>query len=283
MPEGIDIRIMNGREFDLSKELWLECFEEDDRAFVDLYYRTRTRPEYALGAFVYGKEGPCSMLHMIPMEMTVDKKPCRVAFVAGVCTAKEYRRSGLCTKLLTRSFSIMRESGYDHSVLQPFSFGFYSRFGYEPYASRQSVELMASDTVGTAPETVPEPSAISRIYSAYTEGFEGCARRDEARISALIEEYSLPGAVMRATESGFCAGYEEDGGEIFRADELFFLPGTDPEGILPKGYLKYVFPLPVWADIPSGAVSRTEPFNMIRPILSEPVRHKARAFSFDRY
>ena len=284
MPADIDIRSMNEEEFVLSKKLWLECFPEDGDDFVELYYSNRTKPEYALGAFDAMGE-PVAMLHMIPVDMRFGERTERVCLVSGVCTKPGLRRRGYCARLFEEAFAIMKERGFAATVLQPFRVGFYERFGYRFFVSRNVVSVpkeMLEPHSSILPKC-PEASKLLNLYELFTKGCSGCTVRDEKYFESFIKEYSLPGAELIMTERGCCAGYGEDGGEVFSAAELFFLPGCDPLSLLPEGYAEYKLPLPWGCPLPECAGSVSEPFLMIKPLSPEFDIGSGPFYGFDRY
>ena len=278
----MEYRILTPTEYELSKKLWLECFPEDGEAFVDWYYAERSCPEYVLGAFSDGE--PVSMLHMIPMRMPFLNGAEDVCLVSGVCTKPAFRRRGLCSRLFSLAFPIMRGRGFSASVLQPFDPAFYERFGYRTHIVRNRVELEAAalpdaSAANDAPDPAPDPRALAALYSRAMEGFLGYSVRDEGYFSAFIGEYSLPGAELKISDSGCCAGYAE--GCVFTATELFFIGGFDIS-LLPPGYEKYVFPLPMGSEPPRGAKAAPEPFSMIKP-LKRGFKTGGPLYGFDRY
>lgn len=279
---------MNGTEFELSKELWLECFEEDGKPFVDWYYSERTKPEYALGAFEAGAERPVSMLHIIPMHMRFCGKKRSVGFVAGVCTSPDRRRRGICGELFAHAFRIMRERGFDATVLQPFRTDFYARFGYSTYIVRNEARV-SYDRLNRIvrpterpPRIDPDPVKLEKLYRSAMKGYDGASIRGREYFESFIHEYSLPGAVLVTAENGCCAGYPESSG-VFRATELFFRPEQDPFALLPEGYDEYVLPLPADRPVPEGCEAVSTEFSMLAPLKPGFRFGKRPLYGFDRY
>ncbi|MCR5809248.1 MAG: GNAT family N-acetyltransferase [Clostridiales bacterium] len=278
---------MNETEYELSKELWHECFPEDGSDFIERYYRERSKPEYALGAFPRGSRRPAAMLHMIPVKMSFGGKAKDICFVAGVCTAVRYRRRGICGKLFQKAFEIMRDRGFDATVLQPFDPRFYERFGYKTFITRQNAAISYEEprSLGQSdeePAIAPDSEKLLSLYRGFTRGFSGCTIRDEEYFKGFIEEFSADGARLVCTENGCCAGYEEGEGE-FVAYELFFRDGADPVKLLPPGFCKYVFPLPIGAKAPEGSFTVIEGFSMIMPLAADFVMGDGPFYGFDRY
>lgn len=285
---NLKIRIMDSTEYELSKALWLECFPDDDHSFVDYYYAKRTKPEYALGAFSGRSKKPIAMMHLLPMKMRFDGKTENVCFVSGVCTHPEYRRRGICGMLFSRAFSLMKDAGYAAAVLQPFDPRFYEKYGFSTFIRRRKVSLSYDEPISFCRTTEiidhacpPDPAKLLELYNEFTERLSGCSVRDEAYFGLFIEEFLAPHARLVVTENGCCAGYEEDGG--FVAYELFMKEGVDPVSLLPKGFTKYVFPLPIGFDPPENADCSIEEFSMIKPISHGFALGNGDFFGFDKY
>ena len=284
MPTDIEIRIMNEEEFERSKKLWLECFPEDGEDFVALYYSNRTKPEYALGAFD-GSGEPVAMLHMIPVKMRFGGSLESVCLVSGVCTKPRYRRRGYSAKLFETAFDVMSDRGFAAAVLQPFRAGFYERFGYRFFVSRNiaTVSNVMLEPHSSDCSMLPDASKLLSLYDSFSNGFSGCTARDEQYFETFIKEYSLPGAELIMTEQGCCAGYAEDEGEVFSATELFFVTGCDPLSLLPKGYSSYKLPFPTAFSLPESFNVKTERFLMIKPLAADLDLGEGPFYGFDRY
>lgn len=275
------VKLLNETEYVSSKALWTRCFG-DGEMFTEWYYRARTKPEYVLGAFDGELIG---MLHMRPVVMRLAGKERKVCFVAGVCTAPEYRRRGVCAELFEKAFPIMRKRAFEATVLQPFDPGFYERFGYRVFIYRRAVRVR---------HKLPDPQRrqydaklLSDLYGDFIREYEGASVRDEKYFEGFIEEFTSPSARLVVTEEGCCAGYADEDGLGFTAYELFYKKGADPVSLLPGGFERYAFPLPVNAKAPGDPESTVETFSVIKPLdpaLSEELlRDGASFYGFDKY
>lgn len=282
----MDIRITDPLEYEASKTLWKECFFDGD-GFIDWYYRTRSKPEHVLGAFVRGEL--VSMLHMRPVVMRIGGEARRISFVAGVCTKPRERRRGICGELFKAAFPIMEERGSEAAVLQPFRTSFYERFGFETFIRRQEITLSYDGPKppygGTGTAVCPyDAEKAAELYRGFTDGFEGASFRNAEYFRGLFEEFSLPGSRLVMTEDGLCAGcVSEEDASLFIAQELFFKKGADPRALLPAGFSRCVFPLPKGFPVPGGGVSVLRDFSMIRPLGGRKLVPEAPAYGFDMY
>ncbi|MBO4384033.1 MAG: GNAT family N-acetyltransferase [Clostridia bacterium] len=278
----MDIRILNGEEFELSKALWAKCFGDGDD-FIGYYYSLRTKPEYVLGAF--DGESLVGMIHMRPILMRFDGQVKNICLVAGVCTDPGYRRRGVCSRLFEKAFQIMEERGFDAAVLQPFDPAFYVKFGYRTYITRQRITFIKGNTplyerIGN-PIRPYKANEIKTIYDGFMDKYDGAAIRDEEYFEGFIREYSAPDARLTVKDDGCSAGYAD--GDTLYLDELFYRNGADVLALLPDGFSRYVFPLPTDEKCPDGCLNEAVPFSMIRPIKPDFTLGEGKTYGFDRY
>lgn len=162
----------------------------------------------------YGEDGLEAKLMLLPMEIYVGGKTVAMGGIAAVATWPEKRRGGRIAQLLTHSLRVMKERGQTVSMLHPFKFEFYRRFGWETNTEYKKVEL--------APHQLPRfPASSGRIirtvdleilapvYEAYAARHNGMLVRNrkwwEERILARKNQGGL-GAVY-CDQDGRATGY----------------------------------------------------------------------------
>ncbi|MBO5670258.1 MAG: GNAT family N-acetyltransferase [Clostridia bacterium] len=96
--------------------------------------------------------------------------------VGGVGTAPQYRRQGTVRMLLEKLLPAAREYGWYVSLLHPFSFSFYRKFGYERVADTviADMPMSALDFLPRYPDLVPldeakDPDEIVSVYAAFNQ------------------------------------------------------------------------------------------------------------------
>jgi len=72
-----------------------------------------------------------SALLIIPAEILINGFKVKMGGIGGVCTLPDYRRRGYAGELLRYTVKEMRRSGFITSILYPFSFAYYRKFGWE--------------------------------------------------------------------------------------------------------------------------------------------------------
>lgn len=284
------IRPLKDTDADAAKRLWLDCFEDDGETFVDYYFARRADFKRTLAVFVCEgyDERLVSMLFYEPLYMNSAIGRAKVAFVAGVCTAPDYRRRGAIRRL----FSALEKklgAAVDAMLLQPFDFDFYKKLGYFPYAKRMLHRVEAGDVVSDAIPAELKPPCAERmleLYREYTAKTAGALERNIDYIEALIAEYSIEGGCIRFTDGAY-ALYYRDGDEPVKIDEFVFCDESSAKSLIAAMFSEvgeFTVPLPVSSKLFDGKGSF---FNMIKPMNGHSIGDflpcGSEPFDFKRY
>lgn len=113
----------------------------------------RTVPEWRWGAFVNGRIA--AQLIEYPLEAYMQGRKMAMGGIGGVASWPEYRRGGLVAGLLVRSLRSMKEAGRAISMLTPFSYAFYRKYGWEMAIDRKKYTVPAHLWPVSAGERVP--------------------------------------------------------------------------------------------------------------------------------
>ena len=96
--------------------------------------------------------------------------------IGGVGTRPQYRRQGCVRKLLEQLLPAARENGWYVSLLHPFSFSYYRKFGYERVSDTviADMTMTALDFLPRYADLVPleeagDPADIMRCFAAFTK------------------------------------------------------------------------------------------------------------------
>ncbi|AZN43034.1 GNAT family N-acetyltransferase [Paenibacillus albus] len=137
-----------------------------------------------LGYFVDGQLA--AQLEILPLTIYVQGEKIAMGGIASVSSYPELRRQGMVGKLLVRSLAEMRERGQTVSMLNPFAYGFYRKYGWEYFSvqSLYTLELGAAPKYPTASGAVKRLRAegwteADRVYDNYAKRYNGMLRRDE--------------------------------------------------------------------------------------------------------
>ncbi|MCJ8014961.1 GNAT family N-acetyltransferase [Paenibacillus sp. KQZ6P-2] len=182
----MEIRTLTPEDFDAMIELGEYAFQYRMSAEQEEKARKRFTPENTWGAF--DEEGRLSAkLALLPVDIYVYGEKMPMAGIAGVATWPEYRRQGLVKQLLTHSLQVMNESGKLLSMLHPFSFPFYRKYGWEMFSEYKKYVIPTDklpakeETEGTVRRDIKDIAILNQIYEEYAKGYNGMMLRSEDR------------------------------------------------------------------------------------------------------
>ncbi|MBP1157093.1 MULTISPECIES: GNAT family N-acetyltransferase [unclassified Paenibacillus] len=183
MNGNVEIRNIPSEHFAESLELSEFAFqnvhtsEERERRIGNL------RSSELWGAYVDGLLA--AKMTVLDLKTRIQGKTFGMGGIAGVATWPEYRRGGLVAHLLDHALRVMRDNGQTISLLHPFQFAFYRKYGWETYTEYKMYEIPS----GLLPKIDPQPGRIvrvgqdltllGRIYEQYASRYNGALVRDE--------------------------------------------------------------------------------------------------------
>ena len=100
--------------------------------------------EHAWGAFD-GSGRLISGMQVLPAQIMINGKPAKAGLVAAVTTLPEARNARCVRKIYEAVMSQMKDEGVVFSLLYPFSFPFYRKFGYEHALARHRANFPISE------------------------------------------------------------------------------------------------------------------------------------------
>jgi predicted acetyltransferase len=130
---------------------------------------------------VFDEQGALlSALIIIPFESWIQGKKFDMGGIAGVATWPEARRQGCVSKLLVHSLETMRKNGQTISMLHPFAFSFYRKYGWEMTVERKKYTIATHqlpprvETPGQV-KRLPKPdiAVLDAVYSKYASRYSG--------------------------------------------------------------------------------------------------------------
>jgi predicted acetyltransferase len=148
--------------------------------------RSRFKPEEYWGYFVDGRLA--AKLAILDLETWIQGRRMRMGGIASVSTWPEYRRKGLVAQLLAHALRVMKEQGQVFSALNPFSFAFYRKYGWELFVERLECEIPQAMLPNLPPyagrfervQPERELKLLQRLYEAYAVRYSGTMPRSEA-------------------------------------------------------------------------------------------------------
>lgn len=185
----MDIRLLEQADIPQAKALWSEAFGDSD-AFIDWYFANKVIPGNSLGMF----DGRLvSVVHMIPVNVRVQGKALKSAFIAGAATAKDRRGEGLMRTLLYESLKLMKRRGVTLTHLYPFKHSFYENFGWATYSyahfrSAEKRTACAADITESG-----DLELLAPLYERMMSAFDGYIVRGSREWRWRMEEHAADG------------------------------------------------------------------------------------------
>lgn len=179
-----EIRQLRADEFEERMKLSQFAFQFQIPADQMEARRAAFHPEWDYGLF--SDDGRLlSALLLIPYEAWVQGRKFRMGGVAGVASWPDARRQGGVASLLSHAFETMKREGQSLSMLHPFSFPFYRKFGYEFTIERKNYTLETKylparqETPGTVRIVDKDLALLAPVYEAYASRYDGTLSRSE--------------------------------------------------------------------------------------------------------
>lgn len=154
-----------------------------------------------------------AQLTVLDLPVYIGGQSFRMGGVAGVSTWPEYRRQGLVAKLLRHSLQEMKAEGQTISMLHPFSFSFYRKFGWETYIEYKKYTLKTSELPpktayeGRMVRVEGQPELLNGIYEQYAVRYNGMLGRSRAWWNIRVFSPKPEVSVVYYNESGEPTGY----------------------------------------------------------------------------
>ncbi|MGG3470049.1 GNAT family N-acetyltransferase [Neobacillus pocheonensis] len=125
-------------------------------------------------------------LHIIPFNVVMNDAEWKMGGIAGVATYPEYRRNGYVKSLIIDSLKQMRDSDQIVSLLHPFDFSFYRKFGWEILSEKKKITIEKMDLkfLETQQGSIRRYSKethndeIEKIYQQFCSQYTGMLKRE---------------------------------------------------------------------------------------------------------
>lgn len=178
----MQVKRLNKTDYDTMKKSTLYCFHGEDQESADLFFNKTLKPEYCLG--VYNKSKLLSSLAIFPLEAKIHSKWFKMGGISSVVTMPEHRYKGYVSMLIKGSLHEMKEAGQVLSMLAPFRYEFYRKYGWGTTFLKSQMEMdikyfaefgNMSCEYGELDEKNIE--AINQIYIACISHYNGVVKR----------------------------------------------------------------------------------------------------------
>ncbi len=169
------VRFATEKDLEFLKHAWAVCFH-DPVEFIDWNFAENYSRENTLIAEVDGV--PASNLQLMPHRIVLREKEYPINYVSGVATLPEYRNRGLVRELFQFGFAEMTKREQPISLLVPFNYPFYEKFGYQQCYNKVFRYLDAPPETAFRPKLSLElMEDLDRIYRTSMGNRTGYALR----------------------------------------------------------------------------------------------------------
>lgn len=198
------------------RKLWEYCFDDSDE-FNDWFFENRYQPQNTLVASDNGHIA--SALQLLPYTIQLRDQQMVSSYIVGVSTWPEDRGKGHVTHLLRYALEEMRRREQWISILLPFKYEFYRKYGWETCYSHViysgSVEAFNSycgkfEVTGQfRPVNKAEDICLlNKCYLQFAKGLNGYVLRDSQDWDRVLNDIRLEQGHMRVyVEGEYILGY----------------------------------------------------------------------------
>ncbi|GMK40988.1 acetyltransferase [Paenibacillus sp. CCS19] len=192
----------------LSSFAFQMVYSDEERAVR----RSQFRSEEKWGAFE--DDQLMAQLTLLSLTIYINGRPIPMGGIAGVSTWPEYRRQGLVSKLLRHSLEVMKRDGQIISLLHPFEFDFYRRFGWEMFSEQRRYTISSNllpkrvQVPGTIERLAqPDTQILSTVYEQYARRYNGMLSRNPQWWEERIYRRKSGQIAVYRSEAGKPQGY----------------------------------------------------------------------------
>jgi len=137
----MEIRKLEPKEHENTRNLYEEIFQEDSAAFVDYYYSEKTKDNQI---YVVEEDGRIqAMLHLNPYTLMVNGVEKNAHYIVAVATRKEYRKRGYMAALIRQALRDMYLAGESFTYLMPAAESIYLPHGFCTVYEQERREVYA--------------------------------------------------------------------------------------------------------------------------------------------
>ena len=178
---------------DQIKNIWKCCFDDSD-SFLSWNF---SKNYSHLNTVVAEENGKIiSNLQIIPYTVYINKTPVSMGYISGAATLPEHRYKGCMNALIPYAFEQMLRRGQKISMLIPFSYEFYEKYGFKLCYNFRNYNLNISDILPDASGyryrrgniTPDDIQAMDSIYKQFTTGKNAFVLRDAHNWHLILED-----------------------------------------------------------------------------------------------
>jgi predicted acetyltransferase len=188
-------RTAEERDTSQIKDLWAYCFH-DMPEFIDFFFQACYQPQNTIIALDGDKV--CSSLQLLPYRIQLRGRLVDACYIVGVSTWPEYRGRGFAARLLQYADELLRQRGIHYSILLPFQYAFYRKYGWEicyDLLTYREMEIVPGRSRITGWYKKIDPgrdiNTLSECYLQFMNRFHGFVVRNRENWQKTIRDAEL--------------------------------------------------------------------------------------------
>lgn len=195
----IEIRTAHENERNDLKQLWQECFFEEE-PFLSFWFKNVCNPHTSIAALK--NEKIIGALHMKEYTLFSYEKKYKAIYICGFGVLENERKKGIGRKILEYAHEFCKMQNADFVFLLPDIDGYYERFGYTPCSETVIYEFTPQDIKFDCYDGVKklcDTRNLNEIYIKYASKYDIYLSRS---MKECYNEYSL-------YNGGICGIYDK--------------------------------------------------------------------------
>jgi predicted acetyltransferase len=174
----MEIRNLREEEFEQSTRLSEYAFQYKMTPERKQLAKERFKPEQVWGIFDEDEQLAAKLV-LIPFTVSVQGETFPMGGIASVSTWPENRRQGYIKHLLTHALQQMNENGQVFSMLHPFSYPFYRKYGWEMFSEYKKYVISTDKlpakvvTEGAIRRDIKDVDVLDTVYAAFSKRYNG--------------------------------------------------------------------------------------------------------------
>ena len=209
----MSIRFATSADTEAVKSIWNKCFGDGD-PFLSWNFSRNYNPNDTL---VWEDGGEVvATLQMQSKAISLYGEIVPGNYIFGIATLPEYRCKGIARELLESAIEVAIERGHVLSMLIPFNYRFYEKFGYKMSYKLVKASIKAEysspdDMHGHIIKSDYIISDLQNVYKKFCENLNGWINRSDDEFQLILEDVLQNGngrcIVSYDCESEECTGY----------------------------------------------------------------------------
>ena len=185
----MSVRFAKPADTEAVKSIWNKCFG-DGEPFLSWNFSRNYNPEDTL---VW--EENCKVVATLQMqskEINLYGNVVKGNYIFGIATLPKYRNRGIAKALLERSFKVAVERGHIVSLLIPFNYRFYEKFGYKmgykmvkAIIKKDNTPKFVSEHIIKSDYTIAD---LQVVYKKFCEKLNGWIIRTDDEFRLILED-----------------------------------------------------------------------------------------------